>query len=196
MENSLSKRQFEIIEVAGKILTANGVGGLTTKKIANEMGFSEAAIYRHFKSKEAILIAMLKYLAQNMDSRLSMVVEEKNTAEENLVQVFSSQFTYFAKNPHFAIAIFSDNLMEGSDQINKGISELMRIKRKHLEPIIKAGQKEEVFTNKIQMEDLLHIIMGTFRLQIFKWKSAQFGFDIKKIGNNRIQSMLTLIKNK
>ena len=52
----LSGRQIEIIEAAGRILTVSGISGLTIKNLANEMKFSESAIYRHFKSKEEIII--------------------------------------------------------------------------------------------------------------------------------------------
>lgn len=67
----ITPRQLEIIEAAGKILTASGVSGLTIKNLAKEMQFSESAIYRHFKSKEDIIIAMLNYLADNIDKRLA-----------------------------------------------------------------------------------------------------------------------------
>ena len=62
----ITPRQFEIIEAAGKILTSSGVGGLTIKNLAKEMQFSESAIYRHFKSKEDIIVAMLNYLANSI----------------------------------------------------------------------------------------------------------------------------------
>ncbi|HRG39465.1 MAG TPA: TetR/AcrR family transcriptional regulator, partial [Bacteroidia bacterium] len=65
----LKDRQLEIVEAAGKILTASGVGGLTIKNLAKEMKFSESAIYRHFTSKEEIIIALLEYLALSMDER-------------------------------------------------------------------------------------------------------------------------------
>lgn len=71
---TISDRQFEIIVAAGKILSTSGVGGLTIKNLAREMGFSESAIYRHFDSKEAIIIAMLNFLAEDMDVRLSRVI--------------------------------------------------------------------------------------------------------------------------
>ncbi|MDF1549012.1 MAG: hypothetical protein P1P88_14400, partial [Bacteroidales bacterium] len=57
-------------------------------------------------------------------------------------------------------------------------------------------QQKGVFTNAITMEELTHIIMGTFKLQMFKWRLANFQFDINRNGNNMIQSILTLIKNK
>ena len=49
--NSISKRQLEIIQAAGKILTQSGIHGLTIKNLAKEMKFTESAIYRHFESK-------------------------------------------------------------------------------------------------------------------------------------------------
>ena len=55
----LSERQFEIITAAGKLLTRSGILGLTIKNLAREMDFSESAIYRHFSSKEEIIISML-----------------------------------------------------------------------------------------------------------------------------------------
>ena len=63
MIKSISDRQLEIIEAAGKILTASGLSGLTIKNLAKEMKFSESAIYRHFASKEDIIISLLEYLA-------------------------------------------------------------------------------------------------------------------------------------
>jgi hypothetical protein len=63
-------------------------------------------------------------------------------------------------------------------------------------PIIMEGQQKGVFTNAITTEEIMHIVMGTFKLQMFKWRIANFQFDINRIGDNMIQSILTLIKNK
>jgi TetR/AcrR family fatty acid metabolism transcriptional regulator len=38
--------------------------------------------------------------------------------------------------------------------------------------------------------------MGTFRLQMYKWRVANFQFDIIRNGDNMIQAVLTLIKSK
>ena len=74
--DSISKRQLEIIQAAGKILTQSGIHGLTIKNLAKEMKFTESAIYRHFESKEAIIITMLNYLVVTMDERLSNATKE------------------------------------------------------------------------------------------------------------------------
>jgi AcrR family transcriptional regulator len=196
MITAVSDRQLEIIEAAGRTLTASGVSGLTIKNLAKEMQFSESAIYRHFASKEEIIIALLEYLAENMDERLSVVLSVDQTPVEKLTRMFKNQFAFFEKNPHFVVAVFSDGLLEESQRINETILKIMQVKMKHLMPILMEGQQKGGFTNAITTEELIHIVMGTFRLQMVKWRMAHFQFDIKRAGNNMTQALLTLIQAK
>lgn len=192
----ITDRQFEIIQAAGKILTNSGLSGLTIKNLAKEMQFSEAAIYRHFASKEKIIIAMLDFLANDMDSRLTAIIDHQLSTEQKFVLIFQNQFEFFHNNPHFVVAVFSDGLMEESKPINKHISAIMEIKMSHLNPIISEGQTQGIFTSELSNSDLLHITMGAMRLQMYKWRIANFEFDITKKGKEMIQSVLTLIKLK
>ena len=191
----ISDRQKEIIEAAGKILTRSGVGGLTIKNLAKEMQFSESAIYRHFTSKEEIIIAMLNYLADDMDERYTRVINNEQDVIQKFTLLFENQFSFFDKNPHFVVAVFSDGLMEESTRINETILKIMAVKMKHLMPIIGEGQHKKIFTNAITSEEMIHIVMGTFRLLMFKWRVANFQFDIILNGKNMVQSLLTIIKN-
>jgi AcrR family transcriptional regulator len=191
----ITPRQIEIIEAAGKILTSSGVSGLTIKNLAKEMQFSESAIYRHFASKEEIIVAMLNYLADGIDKRLSNLAKQTDP-EEQFKTLFHEQYRFFSENPHFVVAVFSDGLMEESQLINQSILKLMNVKIKHLMPIIMEGQQKGIFTNAITTDEIMHIIMGTFKLQMFKWRIANFEFDIKRSGDNMVHSILTLLKNK
>jgi AcrR family transcriptional regulator len=190
----ISDRQLEIIKAAGKILTTSGVSGLTIKNLAKEMKFSESAIYRHFTSKEEIIISLLEFLAKSMDERYTKAISSEQSPEEKFTTLFQNQFSFFKMNPHFVVAVFSDGLLEESQRINETILKIMGVKMKHLMPIILEGQQKKVFTNAIKPDELLHIVMGTFRLQMFKWRVTNFQFDISIEGDNMIQSVLMLIK--
>jgi AcrR family transcriptional regulator len=190
---SISNRQLEIIQATGKILTQSGITGLTIKKLAKEMKFTESAIYRHFESKEDILTNMLTYLAVTMDDRLSIVIKETDLPSKQLEALFQNQISFFEKNTHFLFPVFSDGLLEESIEINKCINTIMQVKSKYIVKIIKAGQNQKVFTNKVNTDELVHIIMGGFRLLMYKWRLANFKFDITEKGNNYIKSVLELI---
>ena len=192
----ITSRQLEIIEAAGKILTVSGVSGLTIKKLAKEMQFSESALYRHFESKEDIIVAMLNYLSEGIDARLTLVNNSKDTIEVKFKAIFQNQFVFFAEHPHFVVAVFSDGLMEESTRINETILSLLFVKIKHLLPVISEGQKEGVFRNDIPADEFIQIIMGTFRLLMFKWRIESFQSDIQAEGTKMIDTLLLLIKSK
>jgi AcrR family transcriptional regulator len=192
----INERQLEIIEAAGEILTESGIAGLTTKNLASKMGFSESALYRHFNGKQEIVLTMLKYLAKNMDERLTNSVKDIDSPDEKLKAVFNNQFEFFKKNPHFLVAIFSDGLLEESKAINEAILQIMSIKRNHLLKIIQEGQKQKQFTDTLSADDLVHIIMGSFRLHMLQWRLSGYAFDLKLKGNKLMSNLLTLINFK
>ena len=194
MTTAISDRQLEIIEAAGRILTSSGVSGLTIKNLAKEMKFSESAIYRHFKSKEEILVALLSLLKKNMNKRLTSEIKPQNTAAENFKAVFTSQFNYFKKNPHFVVAVLSDGLLDESEEIKTIILQLMQNKMQLLAQILEQGKQTNEFTTEISTEDLLPIILGSFRFQMLKWKLSNFQYDITTEGNKTIHNILTLIQ--
>jgi AcrR family transcriptional regulator len=194
MAVQFSKRQIEILKASGKLLSGAGVSGLTIKNLAKEMEFSESAIYRHFPSKEAIIIALLNYLADTMDQNLSNTLSQVQGPIEKFEALFHEQLDFFQANPHFMVAVFSDGLMEESQSINYAISQIMGVKRMHLLPIVAEGQKRALFLDEITSEELVLIVMGSFRLQMYRWRVANFEYNIAKTGRKLIQSLLILIK--
>lgn len=190
----LSERQFEIITAAGKLLTRSGVMGLTIKNLAKEMNFSESAIYRHFSSKEEIIVSMLYYLAYDMETRFTQAMNNSEDTETRFLKLFRNQAAFFTENPYFVIVVFSDGLLEESQRINKAIEKIMETKINHLMPIIVSGQKDRFLKSDLNPEELVHIIMGTFRLLMYKWRISNFEFNLKARNDKMLQSLLTLIK--
>lgn len=194
MSTDISIRQLEIIEAAGKILTEKGINGLTTRKLAQEMNFSESALYRHFSNKEEIIVCMLNYLALNMD-QYTTELENKNPIEQ-LKNFFQNQFRFFESQPYFVIAVFSEGLLEESEKINHAIKSLMNKRMQLLKPIIQIGQEKRAITNDLDSDELIHILMGSVRLFMLKWRMSKFEFDIQTEGNKMLTSILKLIQTK
>ncbi|MFN8673103.1 MAG: TetR/AcrR family transcriptional regulator [Candidatus Sericytochromatia bacterium] len=192
----ITNRQLEIIEASAKILTSYGINGLTIKNIAKKMNFSEAAIYRHFSNKEEIILTLLNFVIENITSLSMAKINENYTAIEKLKIIFEEQFIFFNKNPHLVIVIFSDSLLEESKEINEKIFNLMKTRKQTLEPVILQGQNEGIFTKDLNSDEIIHIIMGSVRLQMYKWRINKFNFDIIKNGNKIIENLIKVISNK
>lgn len=59
-----TSRQQEILDRVLDLVTEVGLAGLTTKRIAERVGFTEGAIYRHFPTKSALVLALIDRLEE------------------------------------------------------------------------------------------------------------------------------------
>ena len=194
MMDKASKRQQEIIESAGKLLMEKGIKGLTTKNLAQEMEFSESALYRHFKNKEDIILLLIHFLSENINLRFETILKAENNAEEKFLALFLSQFQFFKKNPHFIVIVLSDGLMDNSEDIKKSIKKLIETNFAALKKIMTDGQESKDFNQEMEAESLVHFAMGSFRLQMLQWKLSNFSFDIEAQGMKTMTNLLTLLK--
>jgi TetR/AcrR family fatty acid metabolism transcriptional regulator len=193
MIDTTSKRQQEIIESAGKLLMEKGLKGLTTKNLAQEMAFSESALYRHFKNKEDIIVLLLDYLGHNIKERLNVILENNTTSVQKLLQLFDSQFQFFSRNPHFVVAILSEGLFDESEKINQSIMKIMNYKLNLISTIIEIGKRNNEFSKDIPTQDMVHIIIGSFRMMILKWKFSKFEINLINQGNKIMNTNIKLM---
>ena len=54
----------DLVDAAGRVVTRGGGGALTFDAVAMEAGVSKGAVLHHFPTKDALLIAMIKRLAE------------------------------------------------------------------------------------------------------------------------------------
>mgnify|MGYP000982992199 CR=1 FL=1 len=189
----ITPRQLEIIEATGKIITVSGANGLTIKNLAKEMQFSESAIYRHFSSKEEIIVVMLKYLKNNIGKILSNLTKTGDV-EKDFETFFNKLSLYFKENPYYVVVVFSEGLMDESDKINDEISGLMVVTSSHLEQILQEGQKKGIFIQSVSSNDLTMIALATFKLHMFNWKFNKFKFNLIESIEKMSASLLALLR--
>ena len=141
MRTDITPRQLEIIAAAGQLISEDGYAKLTTKRLAERMHFSEAALYRHFASKEDILVKMLELLTASVQERMEAVTAQEEKPDMRLRAMFDSHFTYFKAHPEYLMAIFATNFMEPSPVIDTAIKNLMEVMRHHLRAVVSAAQR-------------------------------------------------------
>jgi AcrR family transcriptional regulator len=70
-----------ILEVARELFTEQGYDGTSLREIADRLGFTKAALYYHFQSKDQIMLALLEP-AQNLVSDLLGQLEKARGPKE------------------------------------------------------------------------------------------------------------------
>ena len=73
-------RREQILDRASELATESGLGQMTMKRIAARVGFSEAAIYRHFATKQALLLGLMDRLEAQLLAPIRAIAERGDLA--------------------------------------------------------------------------------------------------------------------
>ncbi len=83
---------------AMKLVNKNGFHNTSTSKIAKNAGFSEATIYKHFSSKEELLIEVYLHIKRELSEALKIKNIDVENPEEALRSAFYNYLGFFLKN--------------------------------------------------------------------------------------------------
>ena len=99
-----------IVEAAERVMREKGLARTTTKEIARAAGYSEGTLYKHFESKEDLLLAVL---AERLPSFVVLVEElparvGRGTVQETLEEAASNALAFYGEIVPMAASIFSE----------------------------------------------------------------------------------------
>src|SRR3954449_3563178 len=92
------KREL-ILDAARKVFEADGLDGASLRAIAGTAGYTPAALYFHFDSKEAIYAEVLRGSLVNLGTAVSRAALRANTSADRLRAAAMAFFRYYADNP-------------------------------------------------------------------------------------------------
>jgi len=72
----LTPRQREILGRALELVQETGLSNLTLKRVAERVGFTEAAIYRHFPSKRDLIFGLIAMLEQRLLGEVGAIADD------------------------------------------------------------------------------------------------------------------------
>jgi TetR/AcrR family fatty acid metabolism transcriptional regulator len=195
--NKFSERQIEIIEAATKRIDEHGIQDLTIKTLAADLNLSEAALYRHFKSKNEILLGLLTYFIEEMKGRLDVILYNKDRSPSELLKdLFDSQLKTFVQKPSVVSVIFSESIFQFNKELSSTVSSMMELMQNHIETIVKKGQANGSFSKIVGVSTTTTIVMGGMRITVLKWKLSGHKSDLIKDGNKVLSGILKMIETK
>jgi AcrR family transcriptional regulator len=193
--NKFSERQIEIIEAATKRIDEHGIQDLTIKTLAADLNLSEAALYRHFKSKNEILLGLLTYFIEEMKGRLDTILSNKDRSPSELLKdLFDSQLKTFVQKPSVVSVIFSESIFQFNKELSSTVSSMMELMQNHIESIVKKGQANGSFSKIVGVSTTTTIIMGGMRITVLKWKLSGHKSDLIKDGNKVLNGILKMVE--
>jgi len=88
-----------ILDAARKVFEADGLDGASLRAIAAAAGYTPAALYFHFESKEAIYADVLRGSLANLGQAVARAIARAKTPADRLRAAAMAFFRYYADNP-------------------------------------------------------------------------------------------------
>lgn len=176
-------RQIEIINAATELINQGGIQQLTTKALAEKMGFSEPAIYRHFKNKTDILSSVLNYFGMGLKTKMIELIQSEGKGIEKLKQIIDFQFEHFSNHPAIVMVIFAETSFQYEEKLSNAVQNILKNKKQRVVSIIEQGQNDGSIRPDVDVNQLASIFMGSMRFTILQWRLNNYNFDLKKEGN-------------
>jgi AcrR family transcriptional regulator len=92
------KREL-ILDAAKQIFAEEGLEGASLRAIAVRAGYTPAALYFHFESKEAIYAEVLKASLASLGATVDIAIAQTRTPASRLKAAAMSFFRFYADNP-------------------------------------------------------------------------------------------------
>jgi len=155
-------RQVELTDAALHLIATRGIAALTTRSLAEQVGLSSGAIFRHFASLDELLDAVVARVERVLDStypaddlpaleRLQRFVEARSTAVGNQVGIGRLMLS-----EQFLLALPSG----GSQRLALCVQKT----REFVRACIREGQQTGEVRDDIDASALTVIVMGTVQM--------------------------------
>jgi AcrR family transcriptional regulator len=76
-------RRRQIVDIAAQLFSRKGFSGTTTKEIADQTGVSEAIIFRHFPTKQALYSAIIDHKTQQIRVQLQSDLKDAERRKDD-----------------------------------------------------------------------------------------------------------------
>ncbi|MFB6209695.1 MAG: TetR/AcrR family transcriptional regulator [Candidatus Nanohaloarchaea archaeon] len=185
-------RQEEILKVSLEIIHEEGQSALTVRNIAEEIGISEAAVYRHFEDKQEIVRSLSEKVIEQ-DEMPECV--EFDSAERMMESILECLFESIGENPEMTAVIFHDEFFNQYDEVREMFREHRERKEDWLKDLLEEGKERGIVGDEVDSETFSTIMAGTVMMSVRKWREGDFSYSLKEEAGDLAEQLSGILES-
>ena len=96
---------------------------ITTSSLANAVGVSEAALYRHFASKAKMFEALINYAEESVFSLINRILEQETDPTIRCYKIINLILSFSEKNPGITRLLIGDILLGENERLHLRVTQ-------------------------------------------------------------------------
>lgn len=157
---SAEARQEQIIQVAVDLAGERGMQGVTTQDMADAMGLTQGAIFRHFPSKDAIWLAAMGWIRERLMGVLGAAAEGADDPLDALERMFYAHVNFITKHPAIPRMVFSGQALHDNPKLKTLVREILSGYESRLAALLSEAREMELVRADLDEQSAAILFIG------------------------------------
>lgn len=168
VEKELSTRE-KIILAGAQIIVEEGLRKFTAKNIANKIGVTDAAIYKHFPSLDSIIIEIINRYISKCSQSVDRAVAMNLSTEETLKQVMREHISVLEETKGAVPILCFEFSRSGNKKFFDILHSFVDSYKSKLSKILEKGQQEGVIRKDVNPSETAMLFVGLIQAKVFAY---------------------------
>jgi AcrR family transcriptional regulator len=172
-------RQEQIAEAALGLIASQGVRRLSMAAVARRVGLVPSGIYRHFRSKDHLLAAVLDLVEKRLSAIIDAAVADSPDPVEQLRGVLTRHIGFIREGRAIPRIILSDEAQD-STQRKERILGILTGYLARIGQLVRQGQQRGCIREDADPETAALLLLGIVVPAGIRWHLSDGGFDVTR----------------
>jgi len=136
-------RRQQILETLAQMLEHQPGQHITTAALAKEVGFSEAALYRHFRSKAQMFEGLIEFIEETLFTRINLILSEESDADMRMYRIVNLILGFAHKNPGITRLLQGGVLVGETRDLRERIEQLFNRLQSQFKQVLREGHAKQ-----------------------------------------------------
>lgn len=169
-----NNRKNEIIETARNLIIQHGVQALTLKNLSKKNNISEAAVYRHFKNKHAILVALIDDFENNLMEAIEKPIRHYENPLHRLREIMKTHMVFTEEKKGIFFSITTESIHFDDDHLRRKILKVIDTYKTKIKDILAEARKKELLRDDINIDAVGLAYFGIIQTAIIQFALTNY----------------------
>lgn len=157
------ERRAVTVEAVIALAAEQNPGEITTAAIAKHMGLTQGALFRHFPSKDAILQAVMEWVAERLLARVDKAAQAAASPLAALEAIFMAHIDFIAQHPGVPRMLFGELQRAGDTPAKMMARTLLDRYGKRLSALIEQGKAQGELAAEVNTAAAATLFIGAIQ---------------------------------
>ena len=181
---STSERQLQIIEATQNLITSKGMEFVTIDAIAEKVGLTEGAIYKHFRSKREILTLLIDSIEQNLMETLVNSKQVGDSSLDHLGRILVAHLNDVEDRRAVSFIIISEAIAFDGIFMSDRVSLMLNNYLDFIKNVVDEGIKDRSIRPDVDMGAAANTFLGMIQIVATLWSLDAYAESFKGLRTN------------